>query len=158
MPTITLGNVAPHDKLTIPDTGERVVVPYPHIEQSTTVLQIPADWTFAETLLNVTSQLWPHLSSQPPAWVAVDGDPGLQTSLARAFKCDEGEPDGWEIRVDESKAPTLAAPMAAARVALEQGIGYLEGGPDDPKVKAAEAEQQTISGSDVGELPATPEA
>lgn len=139
MATISLGNVAPISKLTIPETGERVVVPEAHLDQSTTIIQIPPDFAFDEALTTITKQLWPHMSAAPPAWVDGD-DPELVAAVAASFKCPQGEPEGWEIVVNDNPRPQYAAPLEAAQAALGAGIGHLEAPPAEPEPAVTDTE------------------
>lgn len=140
MPTIFLGNIAPISKLTIPGTGQRVVVAESHIDQSTTVIHVPPDWPFDEALTNITKQTWPYMSSQPPVWVDGD-DPGLVAALAASFGCPQGEPADWEIVFNDNPRPSYGAPMEAAQAALDSGIGQLEA----PPVAAPQGDEAAAS-------------
>lgn len=89
--TVALGNVAPVDYLTDPETGLKTKYTYPGLRHTVTEVTLQPDDLFSQMrdLLNV----WAQMSDAPPSWITCPDSPMLESVLRENFKAKQAE--GW---------------------------------------------------------------
>lgn len=89
--TVALGNVAPVDYLTNPETGLKTKYTYPGLRATVTNVTPQSDGAIdqARDVLNC----WAQMSDEPPSWVSCPESPLLEAMLIDHFK--SKQPEGW---------------------------------------------------------------
>lgn len=89
--TVALGNVAPVDYLTDPETGKKTKYTYPGLRHTVTEVTVQPDDLFSQ--MRDVLNIWAQMSDAPPSWVTAPGAPMLEAVLRDNFK--GKQPEGW---------------------------------------------------------------
>lgn len=89
--TVALGNVAPVDYLTDPETGRKTKYTYPGLRHTVTEVTVQPEALF-EQMRDVLN-IWAQMSDAPPSWITCPGDTLLESALRGNWK--SRQPEGW---------------------------------------------------------------